>query len=80
MLGTPVYLMLQVWAPTRLSHGWRAAALAPLLLAVPLMFWCSYALADQWNLWPMPFIVFAPFGTVYLVLVLVIGTRRAAVA
>lgn len=79
MLGVPAYCVLQIWAPMKLSAGWRSAALAPLLLTVPLLIWCSYAFADQSNLWPLPFILFGPFGAAYLALVVVIGRRRTAV-
>ncbi|MBN9304808.1 MAG: hypothetical protein BGO82_11125 [Devosia sp. 67-54] len=73
MLATPGYLILQVaclfvaW-----REGWWAAFLAPLLLAVPIAAWCVYALAQDSNLWPLTFILFAPFGCIYLIIVLVL--------
>jgi hypothetical protein len=78
MLATPVYLLLQVWAPMKVSGGWRSAALAPLLPAIPLLIWCAYALSDESNLWPLPLILFAPFGAGYLVVVVAVGRNRAA--
>ena len=77
MLAAPAYFVLQVWAPMKLSGGWRTAALAPLLLAVPLLLWCAYAFADQSNLWPVPFLLFAPFGAGYLGLIVAIGRNKA---
>jgi len=76
MFAVPGYCALQIWAPMRLSEGWRAAALAPLALAVPLQLWCAYAFVDRSNLWPVPFMLFAPFATTYLALVLAIGRKR----
>jgi hypothetical protein len=77
MLATPVYLLLQVWAPMKLHEGWRAAALAPLLPAVPLLVWCAYAFRDESNLWPVPMLLFAPFGAGYLGIVVAVGRNKA---
>ena len=77
MLTAPVYFILQPWAAARLTGGWRRAALLPLLPATPLLLWCAYAFADQSNLWPVPFLLFAPFGTFYLVILLVVARARA---
>jgi hypothetical protein len=63
MLAAPAYLILQPWAAAKLTGASRKAALLPLLPAIPLLLWCAYALADQSNLWPVPFLLFAPFGT-----------------
>lgn len=79
MLGAPAYCLLQIWVPMKLSAGWRSAALAPLLLAVPLLLWCANAFADHSNLWPLPFILFGPFGAGYLALVMKIGRRKIVV-
>ena len=79
MMAVPAYFVLQPWLGLRLTGGWKIAALAPLLPAVPLLLWCLVAFADQSNLWPLPFILFAPFATVYLLIVfgLNLATRRA---
>ena len=77
MLATPAYFLLQIWAPLKLARGWRTAALAPLVPAIPLLIWCAYALADNSNLWPVPFILFAPFGAGYLGLILAIGRKES---
>ena len=66
MFAAPAYLVLQPWIALRLKGGWRTAALAPLILAVPLVAWCAYAFAQESNLWPVPFLLFAPFGTAWL--------------
>jgi hypothetical protein len=77
MLAAPAYFILQPWVAAKLTGGWRRAALLPLLPATPLLLWCAYAFADQSNLWPIPFLLFAPFGTFYLVILLVAATARA---
>jgi hypothetical protein len=72
-LGVPVYLILQVVAPLVLrAAGWRLAALLPLIPAVPIAGWCLYALSQESNLWPLPFIFFAPLGVLYLVGLLIL--------
>jgi hypothetical protein len=40
------------------------------------LLWCAYAFADQSNLWPVPFLLFAPFGTIYLVILLIVAKAR----
>ena len=77
MLAAPGYLVLQVWAPRRLTGRWRTASLAPLAPAVGVFLWCAYALADQSGLWPIPFLMFAPPAAAYLALVLAIGRKAA---
>ena len=71
-LGTPAYVLLQLVAVSRLSSGWRKAAYVPLVFAIPIALWCLVAFADQSNLWPLPFILFAPVGTFYLAALLVL--------
>lgn len=71
MLAAPAYFILQPWAAAKLTGGWRTAALVPLIPAIPLVLWCAHAFTDQSNLWPVPFLLFAPFGTIYLVILLV---------
>jgi hypothetical protein len=69
MVGVPGYFVLQAFA-FRFAGGWRSAALAPLIVSVPLLGWCLYALAAGSNIWPLPVIFFAPFGTIYLLIVM----------
>ncbi|MEP7240036.1 MAG: hypothetical protein ABI697_04040 [Devosia sp.] len=71
MLGVPAYLLLQAAAPFLLRDApWKVASLLPLLFAVPIILWCLYALGQDSNLWPLPFILFAPLGAAYLAVVL----------
>ena len=70
MMTVPAYLVLQPWALIRLERKWRIAAAAPLILAIPAVLWCLYALSQDSNLWPLVFILFAPFGTVYLAILM----------
>lgn len=79
MVGAPAYIALQVWLALRLRGGWRKAALTPLLLAIPLFAWCAYAFADNSNLWPVPFLLFAPFGAAYLIIIYVASRPARAV-
>ncbi len=76
-LAAPAYFILQAWAGAKLTGGWRRAALLPLLPATPLLLWCAYAFANRSNLWPVPFLLFAPFGTFYLVILLLAAKARA---
>ncbi|HVV65910.1 MAG TPA: hypothetical protein VHC42_10600 [Rhizomicrobium sp.] len=69
--GAPLYLALQPWALLRFEAGWRKAAAIPLLGAAPTILWSAFALARQSNLWPLPFLLFAPLGAFYLVLLAV---------
>jgi hypothetical protein len=68
----PAYFILQPLTLLRLSGRWRTAAAVPLLLAIPAAAWCLYALAQESNLWPLVFILFAPIGTLYLGSILVL--------
>lgn len=78
MLAVPAYFALQAWLGYRLRGAWRLAALIPLLFAVPVFIWCMTALADDSNLWPLPFIFFAPLAVAYLLIVLVLNRMFAA--
>ena len=71
-LTVPAYFLLQPWAAVRLRGGWRIASLAPLLIAIPTALWSLYALSRDSNLWPITFILFAPFGTIYLLMLLLL--------
>lgn len=67
MVGVPGYFLLQPWLLLRLTGGWRGAVLVPLIGAVPTIIWSLYALSQESNLWPFTFILFAPLGSLYLV-------------
>ena len=71
----PAYFVLQLWALVRLHGGARLAAALPLVPAMPLLAWCAHAYREQSNLWPLPFILFAPFAAVYLAIILVANRR-----
>jgi len=70
MLLVPAYLVLQPWALLSLQGGWRIAAAAPLLIAIPTALWSLRALSHGSNLWPLTFILFAPVGAIYLLALL----------
>ena len=75
MLMVPAYFVLQPVALVTLRGKARIAALLPLIPAVPILLWCAYAFADQSNLWPLTFILFAPFGSIYLAIVLFVNRK-----
>ena len=78
-LGIPAYVLLQLVALSRLASGWRKAAFAPLVFAIPIAFWCLAAFAAQSNLWPVPFILFAPVGAFYLAVLLVVRSALRSI-
>lgn len=75
-LGIPAYLLLQVVLPINMTGGWRKAAYVPLVFSVPITVWCLMAFVAQSSLWPLTFILFAPLGTLYLVILLVLRLAR----
>ncbi len=77
MMMVPAYLVLQPFALFRLAGGWRVAAAVPLLPAAPAAVFCAVAFAQASNLWPLMFILVAPVGTVYLVVLLLLHRTRA---
>lgn len=71
--GVPAYVILQFAGLVAARfEGWRLAFMLPLGLALPIAAWCLLALLQQSNLWPLPFILFAPFGAAYLAVVLIL--------
>lgn len=66
------YVPLQIYTGRKWRGGWRIAAFLPLLLMVPVFVITAIALAQKSNLWPIVLIFAAPFGTAYLVILLVI--------
>jgi hypothetical protein len=76
MLLVPAYFVLQPWALFKLRGKWRIAAALPLLFAIPAAIYCAYALAQDYNLWPLVFIFFAPIGSLYLGIVLFLDQMR----
>ncbi|HEY2068669.1 MAG: hypothetical protein WBQ17_02405 [Rhizomicrobium sp.] len=74
--GVPAYFVLQPLLAWRFIGGWRTAALAPLIVSLPLLCWCLYALARGSNIWPLPLVFFAPVGTLYLLLLFILRYWR----
>lgn len=66
MATVPAYFVLQWKLAVALKGRWRRAALLPLALSIPLVLYSLYALGEGSNLWPLLFILFAPFGFGYL--------------
>jgi hypothetical protein len=67
-LGPLAYIALQTFVLRTWSGGWRTAALAPLLLTVPLAAVSVWQLAQGSNLWPLPLFFSAPAALLYLLL------------
>lgn len=71
LFGAPAYIVLQIMGLiVARFEGWRIPFALPLLFSVPIVAWCLYALTQESNLWPLPFILFAPLGAGYLLVVL----------
>ncbi|HWA30567.1 MAG TPA: hypothetical protein VG867_05700 [Rhizomicrobium sp.] len=70
MAAVPGYFVLQPMALLRYRGGWRKAAMVPLVGGVPTILWSLVALSHESNLWPLTFILFAPLGTFYLVVLM----------
>jgi hypothetical protein len=66
MLTVPVYLVLQVWLAYAWTGFWRAAALVPLIFALPALAISLDAISRGSNLGPLPFILLAPLALFYL--------------
>lgn len=62
----PLYFVLQTWLGCAWSGRWRLAALLPMIGFVPALYYTLAGLAHGSNLWPLPLILFAPVGFVYL--------------
>lgn len=74
------YIPLQIWAAVSCRGGWRWAALAPLVLMVPVFGYTVYALAQESNLWPIVWLFVSPLPAAYLTIVIVsyyLAARRA---
>lgn len=72
MLGVPGYVVLQWILARRWKGGWRIAALAPLVIMIPVLGHALLALAAQSNLWPIFVIFTAPVAFAYLVALIVL--------
>lgn len=67
MLSLPGYALLQWYAARSWTGGWRIAALAPLLVMVPLAIHAAIAFMAQSNLWPLMVILLSPLACLYLI-------------
>ena len=69
MIALPGYWILQIILAKRCDGGWRIAALAPLVVMVPLVAYTAFAFAAGSNLWPLMLILVSPVAFVYLAIV-----------
>lgn len=66
MAAVPGYFVLQFYTARTWDGSWRWAALAPLLVMVPLIAFTVFAFAAGSNLWPLMLILTAPVACIYL--------------
>jgi hypothetical protein len=71
-LGGPAYFFLQIIMAIRYRGRWRLAALAPLLLMVPLALEAGLAYAAGVPGWPTLLVVSSPVACLYLLLLAVL--------
>jgi hypothetical protein len=71
-LAGPAYFFLQLMTAVRYRGRWRLAALAPLLLMVPLAIEAGLAYAAGVPGWPSPLVLASPVAFLYLLLVAVL--------
>lgn len=69
-----LYLVLQPLLLWRWQGGWRKAAMAPLVVAVPVLLYTLFALLAGSNLWPLVMLFIFPMLCGYLILVLLVRT------
>jgi hypothetical protein len=67
----PGYIVLQIVTAVWFRDRWLIASLLPLVVFIPLLVQALYALSAGSNLWPLFMIFFAPFGCLYLVILIV---------
>jgi hypothetical protein len=60
------YIALQALTAYWFSGRWRIAALAPLIVAIPVVAYTFAAAAAGSNLWPLALLLLAPLALVYL--------------
>ena len=68
-LAGPMYLFLQLLMAVRYRGGWRLAALAPLVVMVPLAVHAGVVYATGSAAWPVLLYLAAPPACLYLLLV-----------
>lgn len=75
-LAGPAYFFLQILMAARYRGRWRALALVPLILMVPLAIHAGFAYAAGSAAWPTVLVLAAPIAFGYL---LVVGAVKASV-
>jgi hypothetical protein len=79
-LGGPAYFFLQIIMGVRYRGRWRLAALAPLLLMLPLAIEAGLAYAAGVPGWPTLLVLVSPVAALYLLLLAVlkgwVGSRQ----
>lgn len=76
-LSVPAYVVLQFYAPWRLTGAWRVAAVAPLALMAPVFIATTYFYAMQSNLWPLSLLFASPVACLGLLGLLWLGGPTA---
>jgi hypothetical protein len=79
-LAGPAYVFLQILTAMRYRGRWRLAALAPLLVMVPLATHAAAAYAAGAPGWPVLLVLAAPAAFVYLVLVGIVKSTAGSLA
>lgn len=67
-LSIPAYLLLQAFMLLRFRHGWRMAAMVPLVGMIPLALYTLFGLLAGSNLWPLGLLFLTPLALGYLIL------------
>ena len=65
------YFFLQLFMAMRYRRGWRLAAMAPLVVMVPILIHVVLAFLAGSNLWPILIVLVAPLAFIYLLIVAV---------
>jgi hypothetical protein len=68
-LAGPAYFFLQILMAVRYRGRWRAAALVPLIVMVPLAIQAAFAYGFGVSTWPLFLVLSAPFAFAFLILV-----------
>lgn len=70
------YLVLQPLLLWRWRGGWRKVAMAPLVIALPVLLYTLFALMADSNLWPLVMLFTFPLLCLYLLVVLLVRTLQ----
>jgi len=79
-LAGPAYFFLQILMAMRYRGRWRLAALAPLLIMVPLAVHAAFAYAAGAPGWPLLLVLAAPVGFAWLLLVGIVKSSVGSLA